>query len=355
MARRSKRDLIGLATEAIAKGGWTLTPLTAANEHPARFLMSCDGVEYRVRLYIWNLSHGGKTRSEDEYRIQVTGVPALEAEPDGRTLILGWSDEFGVFAGFDANTRTDRLHGESPSIQIDRNTLLAAAQNGAASHIKSRRATQPLLHHDHAVAVRPDRLGAYVDRLPKAHVGDLTGLIEEPAPSPEDEDPLAVSLAELTETDQPRRFGTPEELALREEVLDRINSLLPALRDAPPPSGGIGHNKPPEAIEDSVGLASPIATAAEHIRRELTTPEPDAREVGRAAGRLAWAARALAAARTEGAKILEKGKDLAREWAAKALWGTVLGGGALFKEEIIELVRGVARTVLHWLQSVTPL
>ena len=101
MPRLGKNLLIDKATAAIESSGWSVERLSGAGEHPARFRMSCDGVERLVRLYMWNLSHGGRMRSDAEYRVQVTGIDAFELEPEGRTLILGWSEEFGVFAGFD--------------------------------------------------------------------------------------------------------------------------------------------------------------------------------------------------------------------------------------------------------------
>jgi putative restriction endonuclease len=119
-----------------------------------------------VRVYIWNLSHGGGQRSEHEFRIQITGIDGFQLEPDGTTLILGWSDDFGAFAAFDARRRTGPL-GASPSIQLLASTLNAATADGAALQKKG---------GEFAVAVRPDRLSTYVQNYDAVHQGDISRL-----------------------------------------------------------------------------------------------------------------------------------------------------------------------------------
>ena len=76
--------------------------------------------------------------------------------------------------------------------------------------------------------------------------------------------------------------------------------------------------------------------------------EPDAERVGLAGSLIAWASRVVKVALHEGGKVLEKGKDLAREYAIKALWGTAGTLGVTFKEEIVTVLRGVAKAILHW-------
>lgn len=343
MARLKKRDLIGLALQAIADGGWAVDLLTDGDDHPARFKMSRAGVEHLVRLYIWNLSHGGKSRSEHEYRIQITGIEQFEPEPDGRTLILGWGEGFGVFAAFDLQHRLGAL-GASPSIQITDATLKSAAEHGGAAQDKG--------DGERAVAVRPARLGRYVENLDAVHAGDLSALLgDEAEDEPAD---LEKSLIDLSANDLKREFGTPGEEDLRADVIAQIDSLLGALDESRPAEPGqIGHNLPPEAIDADVGVAPAIEEAANGIRDELAKPEPNATEVGKAGAKLAWAARLLDMAKAEGAKLIEKGKDLAREYAAKALWGAAGTIGVIFKEEIVALLHRVAEAVLRWLQHIT--
>jgi hypothetical protein len=55
----------------------------------------------RVKCYIWNITPGGKNRPADEYRVQPTGVAKFEPGPGTKTLILGWWEDVGVFAGWD--------------------------------------------------------------------------------------------------------------------------------------------------------------------------------------------------------------------------------------------------------------
>jgi hypothetical protein len=343
MARLKKSDLVDLALQAIADAGWTVELLTDPGEHPARFRMLRGGVEHLIRLYIWNLSHGGKSRSEHEFRIQITGIEQFEPEPGGRTLILGWGEQFGVFAGFDIQHRLGAL-GSSPSIQLTDATLQAGAEAGGAAQDKG--------DGEHAIAVRPSLLDRYVENLEAVHAGDLSGLIENEAPV--DADDLEQSLDALSNEGLERDFTRPGEDELRADIIAKVDSLLGALDESRPAEPGqIGHNQPPEPLDADTGVAPTVEDAAKEIRDELAKPEPNAADVGRAGAKFAWAARLLEAAKAEGAKLIEKGKDLAREYAAKALWGAVGTIGVVFKEEIVALLHNLAEAVLRWLQHVT--
>ena len=343
MARLTKRELIDLAVEAIAANGWTVTPLTAPGKHPARFIMERDGVEHTVRLYIWNLSHGGKTRSSEEFRIQVTGIDRFEPEPNGRTLLLGWGDDFGVFAGFDIQRRLSTF-GASPSIQIKAATLQAAGETGAGTQDKGR--------GENAIGLRPDKLGRYVQHLAKVHAGNLEPLL---APETDKEaDPLTSEISRLANDSVDFNLDASGGDDLREDIISAAHELLAALEtddpDAPP---HIGHNQPPEEIDDHQELAPEIEEATSQILSELSSPQPDARRVGNAGAFLAWAGRLLQLAREEGARVLDKGKDLAREYAVKVLGRSVTAAVLFYKEEIIELLRKVASAILQWLQHIS--
>src|SRR4051812_30422555 len=155
MARLDKPKLIDVVLNANRAAGWTVALVSSPGAHPARLTMTKGLQQQVVRVYIWNLTHGGGVRRpKHEYRIQITsGVHAFELEPDGVTLILGWSEQFGIFAAFDASRRTASL-GSSPSIQISQATLTQARDRGGAIQDKG--------DGEFAVAVRPDRLTTYV-------------------------------------------------------------------------------------------------------------------------------------------------------------------------------------------------
>ncbi len=342
MARLNKGALVERAIDAIAADGWAVARLTHGATHPARFTMEREGVSHTVKLYIWNLSHGGKSRSESEFRIQVTGISGFEPEPNGRTLILGWSEEFGVFAGFDVQHRLGPL-GASPSIQITAATLQAGGANGAAKQDKGK--------GEWALAVRPNMVGRYVQHLAAAHAGELEPILaDEHSPAA---DPLASEIAYLadnTEID----LTAPGEAELRAEMIAGVEGVLAALGTAKPASPSLmGHNLPPGPIDEHPALGPKIEAAAHLIKLQAESETPDASAIGRAGAFLAWAGRMLQIAKQEGAKVFEKGKDLAREYIAKALWGTAGTLGVMFKEELVEMIRHLSVTVLNWLQYIS--
>lgn len=343
MARLNKGALIGRAIDAIAADSWTVAPLTQAGAHPARFTMSRDGVTHTVRLYIWNLSHGGKSRSASEFRIQVTGIETFEPEPNGRTLILGWSDEFGAFAGFDVRHRLGEL-GASPSIQITASTLQAGGANGAAKQNKSK--------GEWALALRPDKLGRYVQHLTSAHAGDLDPILADENSLAAD--PLASEIAQLANDSTGFDLDTAGESNLRAEMIAGLDEVLAALGSGKQePPAQMGHNQPPGPIDDQPVLGPNIEAAAQQIKSELDSEVPDACAVGKAGAFLAWAGKILQIAQREGSKVLDKGMDLAREYMAKALWGAAGTLGVTFKEEIVGMLRQVAGSILNWLQHIS--
>ena len=76
MARIPKKQLLRFVEQAIQDSGWNFLHLSAQNEHPARYQVYKNGEGYRVKIYIWNITHGGgAARAANEYRIQVTGIP----------------------------------------------------------------------------------------------------------------------------------------------------------------------------------------------------------------------------------------------------------------------------------------
>jgi putative restriction endonuclease len=167
MAKLSKQALFLAVEDAIRDSGWNLLHLGSPKDHPARYQVYRDGKSHTVRVYIWNLSHGGGAkRPTNEYRIQITGIPnatgAMQFQPEtkGKTLILGWWEQAGVFAGFDYNYHKDPL-GESPSIQIKDHALYTAHENGFSPQAKG--------NGELAIAFRPDFIGTYIDTLEELH------------------------------------------------------------------------------------------------------------------------------------------------------------------------------------------
>lgn len=154
-----KADLLAKFEEAMRLGGWSVLYLTHGG-HPARYQVFRGAVSLTVKLYMWNISHGGKGRDPNEYRIQVTGFDHLDAGGADRTLVLGWWDDVGVFGGWDIRQHTAAL-GASPSMQISKPTLAQAMLTGFAPYVNQKGET--------AIAIRPDFMGTYVTFLEPLH------------------------------------------------------------------------------------------------------------------------------------------------------------------------------------------
>ena len=91
---------------------------------------------------------------------EIDGSQRFLREGDERTAILGWSEEFGVFAAFDVERHAGPLGG-SPSIQIRQRALEDAKINGLALHIRGA--------EEISFGVRPDYLAAYLANMAELH------------------------------------------------------------------------------------------------------------------------------------------------------------------------------------------
>ena len=100
MTSRTKAELLEIVLRSLADSGWEGSVL--AEGHPFEIEARRGGERRRLHVYIWNVTHGGGPRSEEEYRIQITGAAgAITAPPGAQVLLLGWHDDHEVFAAFD--------------------------------------------------------------------------------------------------------------------------------------------------------------------------------------------------------------------------------------------------------------
>ncbi|MGE0752591.1 MAG: HNH endonuclease [Variibacter sp.] len=178
---RKKVDLLARVEESIRQSGWSVLYETH-DKHPAIYYVYQRNRGGLVKVYIWNITHGGGVkRAADEYRIQITGVTEFEPLQGARTLILGWWDDVGVFAGWDIRQHLGPL-GSSPSLQVSEGALRRALLTGFAPYVKSSGET--------AIAFRPDFMGTYIQFLEPLHdSGRLPSeaeLLEELSVSPDD-------------------------------------------------------------------------------------------------------------------------------------------------------------------------
>ena len=166
MPSPNKPTLLKLFEDALRKSGISFLRLPEETSHPASYQIIRALDSYRLRVYIWNLTFGGRKNIPDEWRIQVTGLPdtgdgqRFSPEIEGKTAILGWCEDLRVFAAYDIEKHLGVL-GVSPSIQIRQPALEAARINGLAPHFKG--------EGEAAFAVKPAYMGVYLDNMEELH------------------------------------------------------------------------------------------------------------------------------------------------------------------------------------------
>jgi putative restriction endonuclease len=165
MARLEKSTLLQRFIDAVSLGDWHAMILTPEHPYLVRVFSERDWRD--VRIYIWNITHGGgAARAQDEYRIQITGVDQIESRRGEITLLLGWDDRYGLFVGFDANQHLGPV-ASSPSIQVREDALTKASTGKYALHT---RGTGEI-----AVCFKPEFLIQYIISCKEMHqaAGDL--------------------------------------------------------------------------------------------------------------------------------------------------------------------------------------
>ncbi|OWV64185.1 hypothetical protein ATY76_22315 [Rhizobium sp. R339] len=330
MARLSKKKLLQKVIDALQQGGLQVDHPLISAEHPFQFTVDRHGTKTTVKVYIWNVTHGGNTRGDDEYRIQITSsVSKFAPISGGINLVLGWSEEFQVFAAFDMDAHPGEL-GSSPSFQIDLGALREAGRNGAAIHRKGGQET--------AAAIRPDHFSSYMIHYKEVHAGSLDHVRSC------DE----VDFKALTTSSSGPRFGTAQELAYRKTVLERLDDLEKVVGIAGT-SPMMGHNGPPkdENSPGAEGGRDELMNAAADLKTQLSQPAPDLATVGKAAGTFQRLSRLL---KQQIAKAGETLAEKAREHAIGILLTTAISLGSR-APDVISAINGLLNAVSTWLAS----
>lgn len=160
--RMTRSQLESWVEGSLRESPYSVLRLPPPVQKPFRYLVSTNDVESPqiLRIYAWRVTHGGgMARADDEFRIQLTGQrPNLV---DGElTSIIGWSEQFEVFVGWDSKFHQNRFTS-SPSLQVREETIRRAQRSGlAAAHRHS---------GDVVVAFRRELLAAYCLNAPDIH------------------------------------------------------------------------------------------------------------------------------------------------------------------------------------------
>lgn len=144
-------------------------------------------VEFQTRvvrkyeIYMWTISHGGRTRSKDEYRIQII-LKDGENRLDfgfGTTLLLGYYDEHSDYVGRSVgNLPTPDMEiivawdpirhlqvGASSSCQVQFDILKEAYRKGVAT----RKCSLSQGESEQIIALRPEYFAGYLAKVSGGH------------------------------------------------------------------------------------------------------------------------------------------------------------------------------------------
>jgi len=198
VSRLSKKQLLSKVKQAITESDWNFRVISSDRflEHP--FLLEAYSSEAAetLRVYIWNITHGGATRAEDEYRIQITGVDKIDVTPSFKSLLIGWDNQHRVFAGFNVSRYT--TFGASPSLQIKEGVLSEAEKQGFSMQAKEYDEEGEV--SEVVVVFKPEFFMVYATNLDNYHKSHLTlndvKLMKQAVSKPLDEEELDIRASE---------------------------------------------------------------------------------------------------------------------------------------------------------------
>jgi putative restriction endonuclease len=202
---QTRKTRIERLLQGIESGGGRIAAGLRVQDQPMG--VSVDGDAFRI--FSWAISHGGKGRSPDEYRVQTTrpnNMPLLD--PGGRTLLLGYHEELDVFAAWDVRVHPNP--SSSASLQVPLTVLRRAAEEGFVSHSRHISGEAEIV-----VAFQPEAVMTYLAvaaRLPGPGASDAD--LEAAAQAGSGE---AVPVTELPEDVERRREIREIEVKVRDQ------------------------------------------------------------------------------------------------------------------------------------------
>jgi hypothetical protein len=149
----SQGNLQRKVIDTLASQGLRTVVEPTLGSQPLKVVLDDDGTEIRARIYIRNVTHGGRGRKEKEYRIQLTGEPP-KVHDGSVTLLLGYFEPKDVYVSFDPSVHLK--FGASPSIQVTAAALDRAALEGVYRFRRRRRRRRRVSCRRRAARHHPD-------------------------------------------------------------------------------------------------------------------------------------------------------------------------------------------------------
>lgn len=131
MARLSTAQLTNVLVATLVNEGFRCSVGSNLRARPVALRLD----DQPVRVFLWNIRHGGEKRKSDEYRVQTTRPARVRLQLRGhRTWLLGYDSDLKVFSGWDP--RFHENPGVSSSLQVQLSHLEEATVNGMASRAR---------------------------------------------------------------------------------------------------------------------------------------------------------------------------------------------------------------------------
>lgn len=179
--------LIDGFVDTLERGSATVIRASKSDpRRPASIRVITGNATTDCTVFLWAITPGGGgpgVRPKNERRIQITNITGMPLAPGVRTLLGGWSEEFSVYAFWDARRHT-AFSRRSPSLQVDANTLDTAGTVGIASQLRPTQQGEEVV-----IGCNPSSLLWYVENGAPLHNAeeDATAVVDLAEATPEEE------------------------------------------------------------------------------------------------------------------------------------------------------------------------
>ena len=155
----TKPELLDRVLAAVDAGGYQTILTDSSHPFGLSIFTGDERSSTKIRVYIWNCTHGGRNRADDEFRVQLTGVVPVVSVGE-QTLLLGWHEAHQVFVGFDITMHAGQASA-SPSIQVRENVLTEAHERSFSAYERN--------NGEIAIAFRSEYFVDYAKNLTALH------------------------------------------------------------------------------------------------------------------------------------------------------------------------------------------
>lgn len=149
-------------------------------------------------------------------------------------------------------------------------------------------------------------------------------------------------------------YGDANEVKQRKTILERLETLERHIGIATTAPPEMGHNHPPEPIDDDVARQAyrDISNASDAISTEIAKRSPRLDEVASKTSVLSKVSKGFRATAKEAVEFVKRVKDKARDKAVEIVIGSIVTGGTVLHQDVGHALTAALDSIMTWLRMI---